>query len=41
MTETNQDIWPDVAYESLPDVIRAWAGDAWYRQRLKVKKGRA
>jgi 4-nitrophenyl phosphatase len=34
----HEEIWPDVAYEGLPDVIRAWAGDAWYRERIKAKR---
>lgn len=33
-------IWPDVAYEGLPELIKAWAGDAWYREKMKLKKGR-
>jgi 4-nitrophenyl phosphatase len=28
-------IWPDVAYESLVDLIKAWAGDDWYHQQIK------
>ncbi len=35
---TQSSIWPDVAYEGLPELLKAWAGDAWY---LKVKRGRA
>lgn len=34
----NQDVWADVAYEDLPALIRAWAGDDWYRARLKAKR---
>lgn len=31
-------IWPDVAYEDLPALLRAWAGDEWYRAKLKAKR---
>ncbi len=39
LSDTNNDIWPDVAYEGLPALISAWAGDAWYRQKIKAKRG--
>lgn len=35
-----QGIWPDVAYEGLPELIRAWAGHEWYQDKLKAKRGR-
>ncbi len=31
-------IWPDVAYEDLPALLKAWAGDEWYRAKMKAKK---
>lgn len=33
------DVWPDVAYEDLPALLRAWAGDDWYRAKLKARRG--
>lgn len=32
------DVWADVAYEGLPELIRAWAGHEWYQERLKAKR---
>lgn len=37
---TGGEVWPDVAYEGLPDLLKAWAGDAWYRERVKAARGR-
>lgn len=37
---TQSDVWPDVAYEGLPQLIEAWAGQNWYRERLKAKRSR-
>lgn len=34
------DIWPDVAYEGLPELLKAWAGDAWYLDKMKAKRAR-
>jgi 4-nitrophenyl phosphatase len=34
------DIWADVAYEGLPDLLKAWAGDVWWLARQKSKRGR-
>ncbi len=31
-------IWPDVAYEGLPELLKAWAGEAWYRAKQKAKR---
>lgn len=36
---TGGDVWPDVAYEDLPALLRAWAGDDWYRAKLKARRG--
>lgn len=33
--------WPDVAYEGLPELLQAWAGDAWYRARVKARRGQS
>lgn len=33
-------IWPDVAFDGLPELVRAWAGDEWYQDRLRTKRGR-
>lgn len=40
LSATDNALWPDVAYEGLPALISAWAGDAWYREKLKAKRGR-
>jgi 4-nitrophenyl phosphatase len=32
------DIWPDVAYEDLAALVRAWAGDAWMIERARAKR---
>jgi 4-nitrophenyl phosphatase len=32
--------WPDVAYEDLPALLRAWAGDDWVRAWVKAARGR-
>lgn len=40
LIDPRNDIWADVTYESLPDLIRAWAGDAWWVARQKLKRGR-
>jgi 4-nitrophenyl phosphatase len=40
LSHPDNDIWPDVAYEGLPELLKAWAGDKWFRDRLKAKKGR-
>jgi 4-nitrophenyl phosphatase len=34
------DIWPDVAYEDLPALIRAWAGDDWWIAWQKAERQR-
>lgn len=38
LADSANDIWPDVAYDGLPQLISAWAGDAWYRERQKTKR---
>ncbi len=40
LTQPDNSIWPDVAYEGLPELLKAWAGDKWYLDKQKVKKGR-
>lgn len=30
------DVWPDVAYETLNDLVRAWAGDDWWREKTRA-----
>lgn len=40
LASADNDIWPDVALDGLPDLLRAWAGDDWYREKLKAKRGR-
>lgn len=35
---TSGDTWPDAAYDDLPALLRAWAGDAWYQARVKTKR---
>jgi 4-nitrophenyl phosphatase len=32
------DIWPDVAYEDLSALVRAWAGDVWMIERARAKR---
>lgn len=34
----SSDIWPDVAYEDLAALVRAWAGDAWMIERARAKR---
>ncbi|TVR20747.1 MAG: HAD-IIA family hydrolase [Anaerolineaceae bacterium] len=41
LTDPDNAIWPDVAYEGLPELLKAWAGARWYLDKMKVKKGRA
>jgi 4-nitrophenyl phosphatase len=36
--QIRENIWADVAYEDMPAFLRAWAGDDWYRARLKAKR---
>lgn len=31
-------VWPDVAYEDLSALVRAWAGDAWMTGRARAKR---
>lgn len=33
-------VWPEVAYEDIPALLRAWAGDAWYRAWVKADRQR-
>lgn len=37
---TTSDIWSDVAYEDLAELVKAWAGHDWYREQLKAKRAR-
>lgn len=41
LTEDADTVWPDVAYEGLPDLVRAWAGDEWYLAAKKAKRQQA
>jgi ribonucleotide monophosphatase NagD (HAD superfamily) len=34
----SSDVWADVAYEDLPALLRAWAGDAWWQARVKARR---
>ncbi len=40
LVNSHNDIWADVAYEGLPDLLKAWAGDAWWIAQQKAKRGR-
>ena len=40
LVDPKNDIWADVAYEGLPDLLKAWAGDAWWMKQQKLKRGR-
>ncbi len=40
LVDPKNDIWADVAYEGLPDLLKAWAGDAWWIKQQKLKRGR-
>ncbi len=40
LVQPQNDIWADVAYEGLPDLLKAWAGDAWWIAQQKAKRGR-
>lgn len=31
-------IWPDVAYDGLPELLKAWAGFEWYNEKQKAKR---
>lgn len=33
-------VWPDAAFDDLPAVLRAWAGDAWWQAQVKAKRAR-
>ncbi len=33
-------VWPDVAYEGLPELLKAWAGFEWYNEKQRAKRGR-
>lgn len=35
---TQGDSWPDAAYEDLPALLKAWAGEGWYRERVKARR---
>ena len=37
---TTSDIWSDVAYEDLSEVVKAWAGHDRYREQIKAKRAR-
>lgn len=41
MARPDNPAWPDVAYEGLPDVLKAWAGAPWLLAREKQRKGLA
>jgi 4-nitrophenyl phosphatase len=41
LSQADNDLWPDVAYEGLPELIKAWAGFEWYNAKQKAKRGRA
>jgi 4-nitrophenyl phosphatase len=32
------EMWPDVAYDGLPELLKAWAGEEWYRQQSKARR---
>jgi 4-nitrophenyl phosphatase len=36
--QMGENVWADVAYEDMPALVRAWAGDEWYRAKLKAKR---
>ncbi len=38
VNQPGEAVWADVAYDDLPALLRAWAGDAWYRAKLKAKR---
>jgi 4-nitrophenyl phosphatase len=38
LTQDAETVWPDVAYEGLPELVRAWAGDDWYMAAMKAKR---
>lgn len=38
LTADAETVWPDVAYEGLPDLVRAWAGDDWVQARVKQQR---
>jgi 4-nitrophenyl phosphatase len=34
------DLWADAAYDDLPALLRAWAGDEWWQARVKARRTR-
>lgn len=40
LSSAENDIWPDVAFEGLPELLRAWAGFEWYNEKMKARRGR-
>jgi hypothetical protein len=41
LSAADNDVWSDVAYEGLPELIKAWAGDVWYREKIKAKRAQS
>lgn len=33
LSNPNNEIWPDVAFDGLPELLKTWAGDRWYREK--------
>ena len=38
LSSSANDIWPDVAFDGLPELLTAWAGFEWYNLKLKAKR---
>lgn len=38
LSSAENTIWPDVAYEGLPELLKAWAGFEWYNAKIKAKR---
>jgi 4-nitrophenyl phosphatase len=35
LSNPNNNIWSDVAFDGLPELLKSWAGDRWYREKQR------
>ena len=38
LTNPQNDCWPDVAFDGLPELLQAWAGHDWYKAKMKERR---
>ena len=38
LASSANNIWPDVAFDGLPELLMAWAGFEWYNQKIKARR---